>query len=65
MSETKTYEDGLLDGKIQSHEDRLDAHSKRMDGHSARLRILERVAWAIMGTAVIIQFWPALNKLFN
>lgn len=57
---TKTYEEGITQGRLDGHEDRLDAHSARMDSHSSRIRPLERVAWMALGAFVFIEVLPRL-----
>lgn len=59
---TKSYEDGVRDGKIEAletiagkHEKRMDGHDKRMDSHSSRIRGLEKVMWAVAGAVAVIQ----------
>lgn len=59
----KTYEDGLVEGRLQSLENITAAHKDRMDAHGGRLRLLERVVWAVGGVMVFIQLWPALQEV--
>lgn len=63
--EAQTYADGKRDGKIEAIEDILRKHHNRMDGHERRLRMLERVAWILMGVVGLINVWPTLEKLFT
>ena len=66
----KTYEQGLLEGKMETLAIQAQNHTDRINGHEKRLRILERVAWVLVaipatGTALIffIQVLPVLVNI--
>lgn len=61
MNSEKTYEDGLVDGRLKNLEDVTLKHSKRLDRHSKRIYSLERVAWVLLGGFALIKFLPALG----
>lgn len=61
----KTYEDGLVEGKIEALEKMASTHTTRLDDHSGRLRILERAMWLVFGIAIVIQLWPAIASFLQ
>jgi hypothetical protein len=68
----QSYEDGLRAGEIESlrimaahHKDRLDSHEKRFNWHETRLRILERVAWIVVGAYGLAIALPAIKNLLG
>ena len=61
----KSYEDGLRDGQIRAIENTLHHQGERLDNHSRRLRILERIVWAVGGVAIFLEIWPTLKDLFT
>ena len=65
----KTYEDGLRDGEIETirtivgqHKERLDGHEKRFNWHEGRLRLLERLAWIVVGAYGLSLVAPSISK---
>lgn len=54
----RTYQEGLLEGRLQAYSDILTKHEERLNSHSRRLRSMERVVWGVMGATVFIQVWP-------
>jgi len=61
----KTYQDGIIEGEIKAIASMAADNKGRLDNHSGRLRILERVIWAIVGFGVLLNFWPQLQSLFG
>ena len=61
----KTYEQGLIDGKLYALEQITAKHDKRLNHHSERLKSLERIIYAVLGAYVFIQLLPTLQKIFN
>ncbi len=61
----KTYEQGVADGKIEALEKIQGKHEQRLNHHSERLRITERILYAVIGVGVFMQLYPSLQKLFN
>jgi len=57
----KTYEDGLVEGKIKAIEDITAKQSVRLDSHSTRLTSLERMFWIAGGVIVAIQAIPLVQ----
>lgn len=55
---TKTYEQGVIDGKILAIEETLGHHNKRLNDHSGRIRGVEKLQWMILGALVIIELLP-------
>lgn len=64
-SDMKSYEDGLRDGKIEALEDVAASHKDRLDHHSSRLRMLERIIWALAGIVGFIEFWPKIQMFIQ
>ena len=65
MEANPSYADGLRDGKIQAIEEMQARQNIRLDDHSARLRVLERVAWILVGVIGFIQIWPTLERIVS
>lgn len=62
---SKTYEDGLAEGRIIALENTSARHGERLDSHSARLRMMERLIWLGGGIAFAIQsyeLWGAILR---
>jgi hypothetical protein len=60
---TKTYEDGLVEGRILALENIAAQHTERLDSQSKRLRILEKVVWASGGIMVFLNTWPTIGRV--
>lgn len=65
MADVKTYEDGLIEGRLGAVETMLGEHKGRLDNHAQRLQIGERVIYALGGVLVLIQVFPAFQKLID
>ena len=63
MNEDQTYEDGILEGRIQAIEAIVHRHDMRFVSHSDRLRLLERALWITLGIVIAIQFIPEFFDL--
>ncbi len=61
----RTYDDGLRDGQIKALEQIAAAHKDRLDAHSGRIRLLERVMWALGGIVAFIELWPKIEGLIK
>lgn len=61
----KTYEDGLRDGQIASHNEILKDHKGRLDNHARRLALVERIIYALGGVYLLISLWPALQSFLG
>jgi len=64
MSE-KSYQDGIIEGEIKAIASMAADNKGRLDNHSGRLRILERVIWAMVGFGVLLNFWPKLQIMLG
>lgn len=58
---TKTYEDGITEGKIQALEQIASTHKERLDNHATRLRIVEKIVWGVLGIVAFLQILPVLK----
>ena len=65
MEHHPDYADGLRDGQIQSLEKITAQHHDRLNDHSDRLRVLERIAWALLGIIGFIELWPKIAELLQ
>lgn len=63
MSSGKTYEDGIVEGRLQALERIAAEHKDRLDSQGTRLRVLERVVWASGGVVVFLQTWPTIAAM--
>ncbi len=61
----RTYQEGLVDGKIEALEAMVAQHTNRMDNHSTRLQLLERSLWLTLGVVTAIEFLPKVMFLLN
>jgi hypothetical protein len=60
MSEdrTRTYEEGVQDGRIAALETITEQHHERLNDHSSRLKKMERIIWLAFGALFAIQALP-------
>ena len=65
MENHPNYADGLRDGKIQALEQITSQQGRRLDDHSDRLRIIERIIWALAGIIAFVQLWPQIQRLLT
>ena len=64
-TDVKTYEDGLIEGRVESLEKMTMEHKGRLDNHANRLRILERAMWVFLGAVVLVQILPDIKAMFR
>ena len=64
-NEDLSYEDGIVEGKIEAMEAILSRHDIRLDGHGQRLHLLERALWLTLGVVVAIEFLPTILAVVN
>lgn len=62
---TKTYEEGVTEGKLAYLKSVTETLTIRVNDHSQRLRILERAMWVMLGIVTIIQIWPSIQKFLQ
>ena len=60
----KTYEDGVLEGKLQAMESMIAMHAVRLKAVEAKASYLERVAWILLGGFLLIQVIPTITTVF-
>ncbi len=65
MTAPKTYEQGVIEGKIEAIEDMQIAQNMRLKDHSRRISAIERVVYALTGIIVFIEFTPELRNFFG
>lgn len=59
----RTFEDGLLEGKIQAIESMVSSHGVRLDMVEKRISAQERLAYLLMGAIAFVTFAPSLKQL--
>ena len=62
---TRSYEDGLRDGKIEALENTQADHASRLDAHSARLDKMERIIWVAIGGLIVLQAMPQISRVIE
>lgn len=62
---TKSYEDGLRDGKIEAIESTQAVHAARLDAHSDRLDKMERIIWVAIGGLIVLQALPLVQSVLS
>lgn len=66
---TKTYEDGVREGReigrIDSLEIRTNRHEDRLDHHSRRMRIMEKMIYIGIGFALFLQVYPDIARVIG
>lgn len=60
-----TYEDGLIEGKIQAMEAMMSSHGMRLDMVEKRMATQERLAYILMGAIAFVTFAPSLKTLLQ
>ena len=61
---TDDYQDGLRDGEIKAIKEMQRHQNDRLDSHERRLRIIERLFYAMLGAYFFIKFIPDIKGLF-
>jgi len=61
MNEKKTYEDGLIAGRMAAVEHMQTGQNLRLDNHSTRISALERAMWVVIGAIAALEFFPILG----
>ena len=59
----KTYEQGLIEGRVLGVEETVAHHSTRLDSHEKRIAANERIQYAILGAIALINVLPAIQAL--
>ena len=62
MNEKKTYEDGLIAGRMAAVEHMQTGQNLRLDNHSTRISALERAMWVVIGAIAALEFFPILGS---
>ena len=66
-NQEKTYEDGVVEGRLAAVEHMQTGQNVRLDNHGARISALERAMWVVIGAIAALEFFPviadALRKL--
>lgn len=65
MSLEKTYEDGIVEGRLAAVEHMQQGQNLRLDNHSQRISALERAMWVVIGAIAAIEFFPILASFLK
>ena len=57
----KSYEDGIVEGKVQALEQITAKHEKRLDRHSMRISKFEKIVYGMAGMILLLQFLPTIK----
>lgn len=64
MSE-KTYEDGLVEGRLAAVEHMQTSQNMRLDNHAGRISALEKAMWLVIGAIAALEFFPIMASFFK
>lgn len=65
MTENKTYEDGLVEGRLAAVEHMQSSQNLRLDNHSVRISSLERAMWVVIGAIAALEFFPVIANILR
>lgn len=65
METKKTYEDGLVEGRLAAVEHMQSSQNLRLDNHSTRISSLERAMWVVIGAIAALEFFPIVAQLIR
>lgn len=65
MTENKTYEDGLVEGRLAAVEHMQSSQNLRLDNHSVRISSLERAMWVVIGAIAALEFFPVIANMLR
>lgn len=60
---SKTYEDGLREGQIESIKADISRHCKTIVVHDRRISLLEKVAYVAAGVTLAVQGLPEIANI--
>jgi hypothetical protein len=58
-----TYEEGLIEGRLQAMERIMEHHQEKMREIDARTRMIERIMWGVLGAIALIQLLPMFRGI--
>lgn len=61
----KTYEEGVLEGRIKGVEETVQRHDGRLESHDTRITSQERITYALLGAIALLEFLPALRDIIG
>jgi hypothetical protein len=61
-SNGKTYEDGVVKGRLDAIEHMQTGQNLRLDNHAHRISSLERAMWVVIGAIAALEFFPILGQ---
>lgn len=65
MEKGKTYEDGLVEGRLAAVEHMQTGQNLRLDNHSQRISALERAMWVVIGAIAALEFFPVVASMIT
>ena len=60
-TDERTYEEGLIEGRILGIEETIAKHGGMLESHDIRIRSQERIQWAIIGAVTLMQILPTIR----
>jgi hypothetical protein len=65
VDKIKTYEDGIVEGRLAAVEHMQTGQNLRLDNHSQRISSLERAMWVVIGAIAALEFFPVIAKMIK
>jgi hypothetical protein len=65
MNEERTYEDGVVQGRLSAVEHMQTGQNVRLDNHSTRISSLERAMWVVIGAIAALEFFPIFGSALS
>ena len=65
MTEKRTYEEGLIAGRLEKLQETVSRHAERLDSHSRRLAMLEKACWLLLGIGIAFEVLPEMREAFK
>ena len=65
MNQEKTYEDGIVEGRLSAVEHMQTGQNLRLDNHSQRISALERAMWVVIGAIAALEFFPVIANMLK
>lgn len=59
------YESGLRDGRIKALEEMINHHDNRISNIESSVKLLEKVAYSVLGAVSIITIIPEIKLLLS
>jgi hypothetical protein len=60
-----SYEEGLIEGRMQAMERIMEHHEQKMREIDSRTRMMERVLWGVLGAIALMQLLPMFREMMK